>query len=74
MVPAIRRERYFLFSPDQAVPRGTAAAGRSFYENGQVEVTFKYKDEFMNLIKYLEEKGVINDEKMEDWSVSKAII
>lgn len=44
------------------------------YENGQVEVTFKYKDEFMNLIKYLEEKGVINDEKMEDWSVSKAII
>lgn len=26
------------------------------YENGQVEVTFKYKDEFMNLIKYLEEK------------------
>ena len=44
------------------------------YENGQVEVIFKYKDEFMNLIKYLEEKGVITNEEMEVRNVSKAII
>ena len=28
VVPAIRGKRCFLFSPDQAVPRGTEAAGK----------------------------------------------
>ena len=44
------------------------------YENGQVEVVFKYTNEYMNLIKYLEDKGAINNEEVENWNLSKTFI
>lgn len=44
------------------------------YENGQIEVVFKYKNEYMNLIKYLEEKGVINNEEVDIWGLSKTLV
>lgn len=43
-------------------------------DDGNVEIKFKYQDEYKNLIKYLESEGVKNNEKMDNRIVSEAFI
>ena len=44
------------------------------YDDKNVEIIFKYQDECKNLINYLEKEGVITDEKMAVWDVSKTFV
>jgi len=41
-------------------------------EDGSVEIKFKYQDEYISLVKYLESEGVTVNEKVEIRNVSKA--
>ena len=44
------------------------------FEEGKVEIVFKYNDEYLNLLHYLESEGVIVDEKMGSRSLLKTIV
>jgi len=43
-------------------------------ENGNINLKFKYHDEYLNLVNYLESEGVIGNEKMEISNLSQAFI